>query len=125
MRQKALLISSGSPEPYYQNIMESTIGIIFMGTPHAGADLAAWASILTNLTKIAKHANQDIVEVLKPGSQILAGLQQEFHRLLERRKQDGKPQLKIFCIYEELPVTGIGMVSHDPNVPFNGFKPNC
>jgi protein SERAC1 len=105
--------------------MESTTGIIFMGTPHAGADLATWASVLTKLAKVAKHANQDIVEVLKPGSQVLAGLQQEFHRLLDRRKQDRKPPLKIFCIYEELPVTGIGMVSRDPNILFNDFKLNC
>jgi protein SERAC1 len=83
-----------------------------MGTPHAGADLATWASILTNIAKIARHANKDILEVLKPGSQVLAGLQQEFHRLLEQRKQDGKPQLNIFCFFEELPVVGIGMVSH-------------
>ena len=82
-----------------------------MGTPHAGSDIATWASVLTNLAKIAKQANQDIIEVLKPGSQVLAGLQQEFHRLLEKRNRDGKPELKIFCFYEELPVMGIGMVS--------------
>lgn len=46
-------------------------------------------------------------------SQVLAGLQQEFHRLLKQREQDRKPQLKIFCFYEELPVAGIGMASHN------------
>jgi hypothetical protein len=120
-RQKALLISSGSPEQYYRNIIETTTGVIFIGTPHAGADIAAWVSILTGLAKIAKHTNSDIVEVLKPGSQVLAGLQQEFHRLLEQRKQDDKPRLKIFCIYEELPVSGIGMVSGDLDIPLNDF----
>jgi hypothetical protein len=91
--------------------MESTIGIIFMGTPHAGANLAKWAAVLANLAKIAKSTNQDIVEALKPGSQVLAGLEQEFHRMLEKRRRDGNPALKVFCMYEELPVTGIGMVS--------------
>jgi hypothetical protein len=32
-----------------------------MGTPHADADLATWASILTNIAKIARHANKDIL----------------------------------------------------------------
>jgi protein SERAC1 len=103
--------------------MESTIGIIFMGTPHAGADLAKWASVLANLAKVAKATNQDIVEVLKPGSQVLAGLEQEFHRILEKRRQDGKPQLKIFCIYEELPVNGIGMVCSQLKGASCGNKP--
>jgi len=121
MRQKALLISSGSPENYYRNIIETTTGVIFIGTPHASADIAAWISILTSLAKIAKHTNSDIVEVLKPGSQVLAGLQREFHRLLEQRKQDDKPQLKIYCIYEELPVSRIGMVSGDLDIPLKDF----
>lgn len=93
--------------------MESVVGVIFMGTPHAGADLAVWASLLTNVAKIGKNANRDILDVLNPGSQVLAGLQQEFHILLERRRKDGKRELKIYCIFEELLVTGVGMVSFD------------
>src|SRR5579871_4943003 len=111
MELKALLISSGAPEQYYQRILECTIGIIFMGTPHAGADITKWTPILMNLAKLVKNVNEDIMEVLKPGSQVLAGLQQEFHRLLARRAADNKSEFKIFCIYEEKPVVGIGMVS--------------
>lgn len=110
-RLKALLISSGAPEPYYQNILECTVGIIFIGTPHAGSDATKWASVLVNFAKLATHVNRDITDVLESGSQVLASVQQEFHRLLARRAADKKSEVKIFCMFEELPVFAIGMVS--------------
>lgn len=58
-------------------LLESTAGIIFLGTPHTGSNLADWASILTNLSWIVRPTNKDIVNVLKPGSEMLANLQQE------------------------------------------------
>lgn len=105
------MISSGAPEDYYRAMIECTLGIMFMGTPHAGADTAKLASILGNLVGLVKQVNSDIVGVLKPDSEVLAGLQQEFHRLLKQRAKNSKPEIKLFCFYEELPVTGIGTVS--------------
>jgi len=83
-----------------------------MGTPHSGSDAAALASNLSLLAKIVKCANRDIVDRLKPASEFLAGLQQDFHRLLRRRAQEALPCPKLFCFYEELPVIGVGMVGH-------------
>lgn len=82
-----------------------------MGTPHAGSDLANWAKILTGLSSVLKRTNKEIVNVLRPGSEVLANLQQEFHTMLQARqlKSQTTPP-KIFCFFEELPVSGTGEV---------------
>lgn len=54
--------------------------------------------------------NIDIVQVLKPGSEMLANLQQEFHTMLDDRIRNQRKTIEIFCFYEELPVVGIGKV---------------
>lgn len=54
----------------------------------------------------------DVVNVLKPGSEMLADLQQEFHTMLDARRKDGRTAIELFCFFEELPVSGVGMVGH-------------
>lgn len=82
-----------------------------MGTPHVGSNLARWTKVLTGISNIVRKSNTEIIGVLKPGSEMLANLQQEFHTMLEKRSKDGKPQIKIFCFYEEIPVVGVGEAS--------------
>ena len=56
-------------------------------------------------------ANPRLVEVLRRDSEVLARIQDEFHSLL-RSKGD---EIKITCVYEEVPIQGIGEVnSPDP-----------
>ena len=83
---------------------------MFLGTPHHGADLAAWAKFGTTIAKIIKHANTSIVSVLKPGSEMLARVQDEFHGLL-RKRSDEKSGIEITCFYEELPLHLVGKVN--------------
>ena len=83
---------------------------MFLGTPHHGADLAAWAKFGTTIAKIIKHANTGIVSVLKPGSEMLARVQDEFHGLL-RKRMDEKSGIEITCFYEELPLHLVGKVN--------------
>lgn len=81
-----------------------------MGTPHMGSNAANWATPLTRLSKILRRTNSEIVQFLRPGSEVLVNLQQEFHTTLDNcQKNEGKA-LEIFCFYEELPVLGIGEV---------------
>ena len=93
-----------------QKILDCTSGIIFMGTPHVGADLATWASIFTSLSAVVRRNAGELVNVLKPGSEVLAALQQEFHTMLDARREALKPRIRIFCFYEEIPVIGVGKV---------------
>ncbi|KAF4465923.1 NB-ARC domain-containing protein [Fusarium albosuccineum] len=118
----ALLISSGSPETYEQALLECTLGVIFMGTPHSGAGLANMASTLARLVKIFKPTNREIISVLKPSSEVLANLQQEFHRMIERRSREGKRDMQLFCFFEELPMERVGIIveRHSATLPSYG-----
>ena len=83
---------------------------MFMGTPHMGSDLAQWGSTLARFSDLLRRTNAQITDVLKPGSEMLANLQQEFHLLLSARLQEQK-KLEIYCFYEEVAVVGVGLVS--------------
>lgn len=115
MTEQALLISRGAAQQYYKDVFESTVAIAFMGTPHLGSNKAAWAVPLTRLANVLRAANKEILQVLTPGSEMLANLQQEFHSMLEDYRQNHDKTLKIFCFYEELEVTGVGKVSSGNN----------
>lgn len=85
------------------------MGISFLGTPHHGADLAAWAKFGTIIARIVKHANSDIVSVLRPGSEMLARIQDGFHGLLRVRREEGS-EIALTCFFEELPLPVVGKV---------------
>ena len=112
--EQALLIGRGSEEPHVNALLESTFAIAFMGTPHAGSDLAAWSSILKGLSKVLKKADHQIVDVLRPGSEMLAYLQQDFHGMLHQRERQGSTPLRIYCFYEKVGVFAIGKVGNPP-----------
>jgi hypothetical protein len=107
-----LIISRGTPEDYLGAILEATYGIIFMGTPHMGADKARWLNTLMKVNNVLNKSNGDIVALLEPSSEMLANLQREFHTMLEKRREKEGKRVKLYCFYEELPVRGIGKVCH-------------
>ncbi|KAL8993023.1 MAG: hypothetical protein Q9169_006653 [Polycauliona sp. 2 TL-2023] len=102
-----VLVGHKAAEPWMNALLDSTAGIIFLGTPHTGSNLADWASILTKFSSIARPTNKNIVSVLEPGSEMLANLQQEFHTMLDARQSQGKPVPRIYCFFEELPYNNI------------------
>ena len=106
-----LLSSKNSAEDYLRQVLESVEGIIFMGTPHCGSQLADWAKMFSSVAKLVKRLNQSIITVLQPESETLARIQQEFHTMLRARSDAGKHKLRITCFYEDLDTPGIGAVS--------------
>lgn len=109
MTQDCLCSSRTNPEQHLQRVSSCTVGVSFLGTPHHGADLAAWAKFGTNIAGVIKHANSDIVSVLRPGSEMLAGAQGGFHGLLRMRRNEGS-EIAVTCFYEELPLPVVGKV---------------
>ncbi|SLM33794.1 nacht and ankyrin domain protein [Lasallia pustulata] len=107
--QDCLFQSRSHPEKHLQQISSCTIGIVFLGTPHHGADLAAWAKFGSTIAKTIKHVNSDIVSVLKPGSEILARVQDGFHGLLRLRRNE-ESEIAVTCFFEELPLPLVGKV---------------
>ena len=106
--------SRSAAEDRPRQIEQHTAGILFLGVPHCGADLAAWASFGTRMISIVRRANKDIVEVLEPGSEMLRLIEKGFHNILSLRKDEGS-KIFITCFYEELPVVGIGEVRTQAN----------
>ncbi|MCJ1388179.1 hypothetical protein MMC18_001024 [Xylographa bjoerkii] len=113
--EQALLISRESEEPHVNALLESTFAIAFMGTPLTGSDLAAWGSVLKGLSRFLKKTSHQIVEVLKPGSEMLAYVQQSFHGMLQQRESRNLSAIRMFCFYEEIGVFGIGKIVEGPS----------
>ncbi|KAL9053755.1 MAG: hypothetical protein Q9162_004553 [Coniocarpon cinnabarinum] len=99
--------SKNSLEPHLAQIERCASAIIFLGTPHCGSDLAAWGVLGTRMAKMLKQANEEIVAVLKPGSEMLRLIQNNFHTILDLRKKEGR-DIAITSFFEELPVFAVG-----------------
>lgn len=107
MSEDALLASKNSAEPYLRSIVANTRGIIFLGTPHCGSDLANWAHIASSFVSVFKATNRPALSVLRADSEVLARIQKEFHTMLRSQKEESKPDVMIVCFYEELPLQAI------------------
>ncbi|KAL4863696.1 hypothetical protein BDV12DRAFT_23101 [Aspergillus spectabilis] len=102
--EEAINLSRVDAEAHIRQIAECTIAIAFIGTPHHGSDLASWARLATRLASVVGRTNADIMDVLQPGSQMLARIQNQFHN-----SQRIAP-VAITCFYEDLPYQTIGVV---------------
>jgi pimeloyl-ACP methyl ester carboxylesterase len=107
--EHALSHSRNAVEGHLHQIERCTAGMIFLGVPHYGADLASWVSFGTRMASVLRQANEDIVKVLEPGSEMLRVVQKGFHNILRLRKDEGS-EISITCFYEELGVIGVGEV---------------
>ncbi|KAF2678195.1 hypothetical protein K458DRAFT_436094 [Lentithecium fluviatile CBS 122367] len=104
--ERALQISEASAEPHLHQIESSMEGILFMGTPHAGGDLAPFRKAMAQCLRAAgKRVNVDIVETPKRESSALLDVEDWFGQWL-RRCGDHNRLVQITCFFEvlELPV---------------------
>lgn len=106
--EQALTHSKNSAEPHLKQVERYTIGIVFLGVPHCGSDLEAWATFGRRMISILKRTNKDILSVLNPDSEMLHMVENSFHTNLRQRKYD---PIEIVGFYEELAMKGIGEVA--------------
>jgi hypothetical protein len=79
----------------YSNVLENARGVVFMGTPHRGSDLAWWSSFLANILQVTTagtSTNPRLVTALKNESTTLSDISTQF---IERGAG-----LKIYTFYE-------------------------
>lgn len=121
--EDALLASNQRPERHLRNILHSTRGIIFLGTPHHGSGLARWAEALSRSIGLVKKTNSKIVGVLNRDSEVLARIQDGFHTMVKARSSQNLPPIEITCFYEEMPLPGIGLVVPQDSAILPGYIP--
>ncbi|KAI1156145.1 Alpha/Beta hydrolase protein [Nemania diffusa] len=117
-----LLSSRTSPEPHLRQILDSTWAILFLGTPHYGADLADIGQRLIGFAGLTTaRTNQRIVGVLQRDSEVLSRIQKGFQELLRSQHQDGTRALEITCFYEELPLMGMSEIVPSESAILHGY----
>jgi len=112
--QDALLLCNNPSEDAQRGILQSTRAIAFLGTPHAGADLAKFAAAVANIVacSMVKRPNRKLLGALKRNSEILTHIKQDFHTMLQRRLKDpsGLHPIDLHAFVEEVPVAFLGCV---------------
>jgi hypothetical protein len=89
-----------------QSVLRSTIGIIFMGTPHSGPSLTIWGRIIAQYLNFMRQADIGTINALQPESALIENVQKDFRQLL----QISKTNMHIFCFYESSPIRGVGEI---------------
>ena len=80
----------------YEDIPRSTAGIIFLGTPHGGSGLAAYASFLAEV----RRNDASLLNSLNPTSEQLYTLAHDFAK--------GFKHVRVVCFYEKLRNSFVG-----------------
>ena len=70
--------------------------------------MASWATVTGNMIKLVRSAKTNVLEVLKPNSEVLENLIRDFYTMLRSREQAEIPSIDIVCFVEELPVSKAG-----------------
>jgi protein SERAC1 len=89
-----------------QEVVNSTCGAIFLGTPFKGSAKASWAQIARQLLKMFGDTNDQTIKDLEKRSEKLRTISNDFHILLEQRlKSDSLKALQVACFFEEIKTT--------------------
>lgn len=121
MVERALQLSENSAEKHLRQIENSTVGIAFLGTPHAGSGFAPFAkSVGKALSFLGKRVNTDILEALKRDSQILLDVEDWFGHWRRRRAETNPVQ--ITCFFEELELPAFGKVVEETQARIAGYS---
>ncbi|KAF7502214.1 hypothetical protein GJ744_006436 [Endocarpon pusillum] len=78
---KQAIIRAHERSLVYGDLLRHIRGIVFMGVPHRGADLAYWAAFAANIVQVVQlgfGTNANFVEALKRNSQPFAKISRQF-----------------------------------------------
>lgn len=85
-------------DSHFKEIYNATYGIMFLGTPHSGSNVASFVKSVENVIYIAFPGSQmNLIEDLKKDSVALFNLSDEFRRIAS--------ELEIVSFYEQRETT--------------------
>ncbi|KAI0543744.1 hypothetical protein F4679DRAFT_567608 [Xylaria curta] len=110
--KQAILKSQNSAELHLRNLYNMTEGIMFLGTPHAGAWMARWAKITVDVFGILKSTNPSLLDALQTRNELLHSLNQDFLTLLRtlREGPENGKKINVICFFEAYGYPGIGQI---------------
>ncbi|KIX06726.1 uncharacterized protein Z518_04702 [Rhinocladiella mackenziei CBS 650.93] len=117
----ALRASEVSGDMHLESITSCTWGIAFIGTPHGGSWLATWAKLPVTILDILKRTDVTLLSLLKPNSEVLARIHDDFLSMIRRRGSDHR-QIEIACFYETMPLLGRVQIVDQPSATIPGFN---
>src|SRR2546421_45713 len=92
-----MLLFQAKIEQRYNSISESTVGIVFLGTPHRGSEKAAYGKVLASLaTTVLNKPSPRLVNALQVNSEALMRLTTDFRFQL--------PKYQVYSFYEMKPM---------------------
>ena len=95
---QALLFARLHSEAHAQDfgdILKSTVGIIFMGTPFRGTESAALVHIFTRVTSLFVESDTSLVNQISSGSESLKDVLYDFCLLINQSL------ISLFCFFEQ------------------------
>lgn len=125
----ALVLGSGHAEADVKKIASHTRGMIFLGTPHEGSDLAKWAALGLSFLRLEHggKATRDL-DVLQKESGKLRSLSTAFGMLLRSRgeSKETEDKIEIVCFYEEFKTRvakfDMGIVVPQASASLSGYE---
>ena len=90
------LVSANSQSDNFHHISLSTVGVVFLGTPHRGTEAAKWGQIVATAAKALGLGSEDsILNDIREGSEPSRDLLYEFTLWANRAS------LKLICFFEQ------------------------
>ncbi|KAG8529142.1 uncharacterized protein KY384_005777 [Bacidia gigantensis] len=121
--KRALIYSEdikGSHTEHLRSIYVSTYGILFLGTPHRGSDIAKWGSLLESICRGVMpsglvDSNPALVDALKRENETLQVIDRQFIQLISR--------FRVYFFHEGKK-TNLGKLKMDMIVDEESASPN-
>ncbi|KAL4794679.1 hypothetical protein BDV19DRAFT_364614 [Aspergillus venezuelensis] len=120
--EEALLLGRVHPDEPVKMIGEHTRGMVFLGTPHGGSDLASWANIGLSFAKLFKRLNNRNVKLLMKDSEKLAKIGEAFPLVLADRANAPETKIMVACFYETLPMDHVGIIVEEKSATLAGYR---
>lgn len=97
------MIANAKKDDFCREICQQTKGVIFLGTPHRGAQITILGK-MSSLLGFWKGSSTSLLEVIEPKSTINEGMHDSF---MDFVKEHGRVE-DIVCVFEAEPESWLG-----------------